>query len=594
MDCLRGRMRTFLGISLCFSIMPGYIAGVSLADAQNTGAPEPQAVKLSSAESHLSEHKLGGDTAIHLSAEEYRAVQMGQSYIEFEITVSENGRVEKAQLSGGIRAHAEEAQSIEMERRFKPWTQDGAPIRVIVSDYVLLLPPEQWAEARVPFPDKWSLQGASVRLTRTSCYGTCPAYEVTVDGDGTVRFSGHRYVLIPGDHVAHIAPDAVKELIRDFQNADFFSARDGYAANWTDNPTQTLTLIVAGRTKTVTDYVGIDAGMPLSIRSLEKTVDDVAGTERWIKGDDSTIAALEDERWPFAAANKENLTLYNTAILTRNQSLIERYLAASAPIASPDQKQDSPVCVASQAGDLKLVERMMSPIKTRNLAGSTASKKPGLPSDVIGQCLLGASRSGNLELLEYWLDKGADPTVQPVKTEDWTSGLSVLANGIISGNVAVVQKLLEYKVDVHASISLGGSVPILIFALERGGKQAAEIAEALIAAGADVNARGYADETPIFAAHYAPDAVKAILAAGADLDARNKNGDTALIRYAFSEGMVKELLADGADPTLKNNRGETALTAAKQFQSTCPGCVTLIEQALKKLGVATAIVEPVP
>jgi len=236
----------------------------------------------------------------------------------------------------------------------------------------------------------------------------------------------------------------------------------------------------------------------------------------------------------------------------------------------------------------------MSPIKARNLAGSTASKKPGLPSDVIGQCLLGASRSGNLELLEYWLDKGADPTVQPVKTEDWTSGLSVLANGIISGNVAVVQKLLEYKVDVHASISLGGSVPILIFALERGGKQAAEIAEALIAAGADVNARGYADETPIFAAHYAPDAVKAILAAGADLDARNKNGDTALIRYAFSEGMVKELLADGADPTLKNNRGETALTAAKQFQSTCPGCVTLIEQALKKLGVATAIVEPVP
>jgi hypothetical protein len=253
-------------------------------------------VELKPEDVNLWEHKIGPETAVHVSAEEYRTLQRGPTYVEFEIVISENGRVEQAELTGSIKVHVGEARSIEMDRVFKPWTRDGANIRVKVHDHVSLLPPERWADVRVPFPQPWDLREASVQLRRTRCYGTCPDYQVAISGDGTVRFSGHNFVLIPGDHIAHIAPDAVRRLIADFEKAEFFSARGEYVAIVTDNPTQILTLSVAGHTKTVKDYVGIQDGLPLAIRNLEAEVDEVAGTARWVKGDKSTSASRSSRR----------------------------------------------------------------------------------------------------------------------------------------------------------------------------------------------------------------------------------------------------------------------------------------------------------
>jgi hypothetical protein len=207
-----------------------------------------------------------------------------------------------------------------------------------------------------------------------------------------------------------------------------------------------------------------------------------------------------------------------------------------------------------------------------------------LPPSVISQCLWNAARSGKVGLLELWLNKGANPKVQPPKTRDWTLGLSLLANGIVSGNPEMVSKLLDLELDVRAPVMEGE--PLLNFALERAGVHATEIVAELVKAGADVNARGHLGETPIFAANYAPDAVKVLLAAGADLEARNDNGDTPLIRYGFQEPMVRELLADGANPTLMNKRGDTPLKVAHQYS--CPACATLIEEALKKWGGTNA------
>jgi hypothetical protein len=548
--------------------------------AQSAAAQGP-AVELEPQDVNLWEHRSGPETAVHISAEEYQTLRLGPTYVEFEIIVSENGRVEQAEVTGYTKAHVEEAKSIEMDRAFKPWTKNGANIRVNLHDYVSLLPPEQWADVRVPFPEPWDLRGASVQLRRTGCYGTCPDYQVTVSGDGAVRFSGHNFVLIPGDHVAPISSDAVRELIRAFEKADFFSAKDAYTASVTDNPTQTLTLNVGVRTKTVTDYAGTEAGLPLAIRNLEAEVDEVAGTARWVKGDESTTASLENEKWPFASPARQNVELYNTAISKSNKPLVDRYLAAGGPIVAPEETLDSPVCVASGMGDKDLVARMLRPARSRPNLKPVEVK---LPPSVLSQCLWNAARSGKVGLLELWLNKDANPKVQPPKTRDWTLGLSLLANGIMSGNPEMVSKLLDLELDVHAPVMEGE--PLLNFALERAGVHATEIVAELVKAGADVNARGHLGETPIFAANYAPDAVKVLLAAGADLEARNDNGDTPLIRYGFQEPMVHELLADGANPTLMNKRGDTPLKVAHQYS--CPACATLIEEALKKWGGTNA------
>lgn len=543
--------------------------------ATQSAAAQGPAVELKPQDVNLWEHRLGPETAVHISGEEYQTLRLGPTYVEFEIVVSENGRVEKAEVTGYTKVHVEEAKSIEMDRTFKPWTNNGAKIRVKLHDYVSLLPPEQWADVRVPFPEPWDLRGASVQLRRTGCFGTCPDYQVAISGDGTVSFSGHNFVLIPGDHIAPISSDAVRELIRAFEKADFFSAKDAYTASVTDNPTQTLTLNVAGRTKTVTDYVGTEVGLPLAIRNLEAEVDEVAGTARWVKGDESTTASLENEKWPFASPARQNVELYNTAISKSNKPLADRYLAAGGPIVAPEETLDSPVCVASGMGEMDLVARMMRPART------PPTLKPSevrLPSAVLGQCLWSAAHSGNVELVEFWLNKGADPKKQPPTTKDWTLRLSLLANGILSSNREMVNKLLDLELDVHAPVMEGE--PLLTFALERAGAHATEIVAELVKAGADVNARGRLGETPLFAANSAPDAVKILLAAGADLEARDDNGNTALIRYGFSEAMVRELLADGANPTLANKRGDTPLKIAHQLS--CPACASLIEEALKK------------
>ena len=102
---------------------------------------------------------------------------------------------------------------------------------------------------------------------------------------GRVRYTGNRAVLITGEHVAHISAQAVHDLLagRAREGGFLALARDEYRSNWTDNPTQTLKLTLAGQTKTVVDYVGTEAGLPLAIRNLEYEIDEVAGTARWVK-----------------------------------------------------------------------------------------------------------------------------------------------------------------------------------------------------------------------------------------------------------------------------------------------------------------------
>jgi hypothetical protein len=253
---------------------------------------EQPVVELKSDKARVWEHRLGPTVAVHVGAVEEPALGF-ESYLTFEIVVSADGHVESAEPVGDEKRHLDEGRAMEMARRYKPWTRDGSNIRVRVTDDVMLLPPERWARVPRNFPEPWNLKTVKIELTRTVCYGRCPAYSVTIRGDGSVHFNGERYVLVLGEHDARIAPGEVMELVRQFERAKFFAAGDKYIASVTDNPTYILTLTVAGKKKTVSDYVGEQVGMPLVITDLENAVDDAAKTERWIKGDEQTETSHE-------------------------------------------------------------------------------------------------------------------------------------------------------------------------------------------------------------------------------------------------------------------------------------------------------------
>lgn len=442
----------------------------------------------------------------------------------------------------------------------------------------------QTASHAVPFPDVKDLATVKINLIRTRCFGTCPSYKVEIDGSGVVVFHGGDFVLVPGRHTAHVPESSVRALLEAFRRADYFSAKDSYTASVTDNPTYITSLSIDGRSKKVIDCVGEEAGMPDSIRTLEKKIDEVAGTERWLKGDGrDTLALLDSEKWDFRAATADNMTMYSKAVTTKDAALLGRYLAVAGPVVAPPLSGASPVCVATGEGDLKLVQRMVNSyaVQTRRAPG-----KPGIPMRVMNQCLESAVEKGDLAMLQYWLDRGADPTMQAENTlsPDPTGRLrgqqyTLLSIGITSRNASVVRKLLEYKVDMRAP---QGDGSLLLLALRFSSKDAPAIVEMLVKAGVDVNYRSsFLRRTPLFEAYDAPGAVKVLLAAGADLEARDDNGDTPLIRGAMVEPMVRELLSDGANPSAVAKNGDTALKIAQQYN--CVACAELITTSLKQL-----------
>jgi ankyrin repeat protein len=539
--------------------------------------PAPVEIK----DSQIWEHRIGEEQVLRLTPEELKAAKRfsGSYAFVFDVVVSESGLVESAtqvknweEPTDG--AKRDEALALVKARSYKPWLVDGVPVRAKVQDYVVVYPPERRGP-EVPFPAQVDRATLEFGLERTSCYGSCPAYKVTIAGDGTVNWYGGAGwgAKVPGHHVGHVPEKTVTELLDRFRAADFLSALPHYHSNWTDNPTQTLTLRMGDRTWTVVDYDGLKDGLPVPVRELEAAVDEAADTKLWLRGGAGLAAALNAEHWDFGAATADNMLLYNSSLFDRE--LVEQFLKAKAPVAEKIGTTTLPVCSASGIGDLDLVKRMLEPVKK-------------LPAGVADICLVSAAGSGNLAMVDFWVAKGGDPTV---KSQGWGDDnrpqhQGPLESAIFSGNPAVVQRLLDLKADAKGPTSR--SEPMLTLAIQNGGrqKQAAEIVEELLKAGADPNAHDTnMEETPVFAACYSPELIKPLLAGGADIEARDRNGNTPLIRYGFMEPMVRELLADGADPTAVAKNGDTALKTSRQYQ--CPACTKLIEEAIqKKLGTA--------
>ncbi|MBS0386022.1 MAG: hypothetical protein JSS00_11800, partial [Proteobacteria bacterium] len=113
----------------------------------------------------------------------------------------------------------------------------------------------------------------TITLTRTVCFGFCPAYTVSITGDGQVTYVGRSFVNVTGEQRATVSPAAVQELVRRFDAAHFGSLRDQYRANVSDLPTYTLVLERNGVSKTVVDYGGLSAGMPQAVRDLQNEID---------------------------------------------------------------------------------------------------------------------------------------------------------------------------------------------------------------------------------------------------------------------------------------------------------------------------------
>src|SRR6266487_2121041 len=133
-----------------------------------------------------------------------------------------------------------------------------------------------------------------ITLERTGCYGTCPSYTLAISADGTTIFSASYFAKVNGTNQwkksgvikSRVTEDQIRQLISEFNRANYFSLRDRYRDVKDGCPTESTDMSSAytsfqmnGRKKSIDHYLGCfydDRDLtvyPKELFALENSID---------------------------------------------------------------------------------------------------------------------------------------------------------------------------------------------------------------------------------------------------------------------------------------------------------------------------------
>jgi hypothetical protein len=120
-----------------------------------------------------------------------------------------------------------------------------------------------------------------ITLERALCYGSCPAYLLQIDSSGTVSFQQGPPSNRHEEQTSHIASEKIADLMAGFISIGFFELNDVYKPIHTDDQQTYIQVSLAGKTKRIAHF---ENGPP-ELRELERKVEVLANTHRWLHGD---------------------------------------------------------------------------------------------------------------------------------------------------------------------------------------------------------------------------------------------------------------------------------------------------------------------
>lgn len=126
-----------------------------------------------------------------------------------------------------------------------------------------------------------------IQIERTTCFGTCPAYELTIHGNGRVVFEGKEFVAHKGTAEGQISREKLNQLLEFIDEINYMQIpSDPECESWaTDMPSVFLTIETGGERNSITHYKGCRGfEHEEELSSLEAAIDSLAGSEKWIKG----------------------------------------------------------------------------------------------------------------------------------------------------------------------------------------------------------------------------------------------------------------------------------------------------------------------
>jgi hypothetical protein len=231
-----------------------------------------------------------------------------------------------------------------------------------------------------------------ITLERTTCLGTCPAYKLTIRGDGSVIYKGTKFVRIVGHRRSKIEKATVAELLKAFIDTDYFALKDSYSSIQnpdgtetivTDLPTTYSSLILKGRFKKIEDYVGALK----QLEELEKRIDEVAGSKRWVMIDAATVHEEATHAWDVLSPKAQKLLLQ--AAEEGDAESITVLLQAGAKVNGPSPDGETPLVVAARSGNPAAVEVLLQ-------AGADVNAKDNYGEDALKYAALGLQHQEEL------------------------------------------------------------------------------------------------------------------------------------------------------------------------------------------------------
>jgi len=181
----------------------------------------------------------------------------------------------------------------------------GLALFLVLAGCTQPAPPSPWENVGVRVVDGVpQLREVEIELTRTECFGWCPAYTVKLSGDGTLTYTGTSYVKTKGTHYDTLDPQRLLPLLERFRDLDFLAREHECGVVVVDNPHAQVALRIAARSSKVEDQVvsrenswGLaveDAEWHRKMYELEAAIDALANIEFWI-GTEAERGAQRDE-----------------------------------------------------------------------------------------------------------------------------------------------------------------------------------------------------------------------------------------------------------------------------------------------------------
>jgi hypothetical protein len=86
-----------------------------------------------------------------------------------------------------------------------------------------------------------------LHFQKTSCFGTCPAYQAAIASDGSVTFAGFAYVPTTDTLFFKLTPSALDSLKTAVHHLKYTELQDLYPTQWSDMPSTLTTFYQDGK-----------------------------------------------------------------------------------------------------------------------------------------------------------------------------------------------------------------------------------------------------------------------------------------------------------------------------------------------------------